>query len=190
MFCLASVCQLEQLASSSPEFSGFKVARKKLLIWKHRRHGTSSTSALLRFWCQIVRHLPPSWCCRIFFSPALHPACCHLPLWWIRMTTSWKLNLFAVEEGEGEGEERLQHPSLLRFNLSIIICLSCKYNINVILSSYLQHAAAIQQFSTSVEKEEDDQASYPIIILLIGEQILCWKKMHHLLLPLQHDACQ
>ena len=44
--------------------------------------------------------------------------------------------------------------------------------------------------SGSVEKEEDDQASYPIIILLIGEQILCWKKMHHLLLPLQPDACQ
>ena len=179
MFCLASVCQLEQLASSSPEFSGFKVARKKFLIWKHRRHGTSSTSALLRFWCQIVRHLPPSWCYLIFFSPALLPACCRLPLWWIKMTTSWKLNLFAV--GEGEEEERLQHPSLLRFILFITICLSFKYDINVILSSYLQHAAAIQQFSTSVEKEEKDQASYPIIILLIGEQILCWKKVHLLL---------
>ena len=63
----------------------------------------------------------------------------------------------------------------------ITICLSFKYDINVILSSYLQHAAAIQQFSTSVEKEEKDQASYPIIILLIGEQILCWKKVHLLL---------
>ena len=63
----------------------------------------------------------------------------------------------------------------------IIIFISFKYDINVILSSNLQHAAAIQQFSTSVEKEEKDQASYPIIILLIGEQILCWKKVHLLL---------
>ena len=174
MFCLASLCQLEQLASSSPELRGFKVARKKFLIWKHRRPGTSSTSALLRFWCQIVRHLLPSWCCQIFFCPALHPACCRLPLWWIRMTTIWKLNLFTV----GEGEDCLQHPSLPRFILFIIICLSLKFNINVILSSYLQHAAAIQQFSTAVEKEEEDQASYRIIILLIREQILYWKKVH------------
>ena len=42
----------------------------------------------------------------------------------------------------------------------------------------MQHAAAIQRFSTAVEKEEEDQASYRIINLLIREQILNWKKVH------------
>ena len=46
MFCLDFLCRQEELTLSLQELGGFVRARLEFLMWKHRRHGTLTISAL------------------------------------------------------------------------------------------------------------------------------------------------
>ena len=105
MFCLDFLCRQEQLTLSLQELGGFVRARLEFLMWKHRRHGTLTISALSPLLSWIVRWLQQGLWCRT--SSSLHPSCWRLPLWSLRTTTLRRKTLFGEEGSKGEEGLRL-----------------------------------------------------------------------------------